>query len=106
MTEQERTEMPSFPYATYLNVLFPQLEKIYWGSCPPGVETPGRSLAMTITITAFEGSPDGGKGWARHTRVRWAREEEGQPYDARLVSFRPTKEHSHLPPHTCREHPP
>src|SRR5260221_14669693 len=28
MTQQERTETPSFPYATYLNVLFPQLEKI------------------------------------------------------------------------------
>src|SRR3982074_3305989 len=30
---------------------------------------------MTITITAFEGSPDGGKGLARDTRVRWALEE-------------------------------
>src|SRR6202163_3800344 len=28
MTEQERAETPPFPYATYLNVLFPQLEKI------------------------------------------------------------------------------
>lgn len=28
---------------------------------------------MTITITAFERSPDGGKGLARDTRVRWAR---------------------------------
>jgi hypothetical protein len=27
---------------------------------------------MTIIITAFERSPDGGKGLARHTRVRWA----------------------------------
>src|SRR5205807_1877088 len=27
---------------------------------------------MTITITAFERSPDGGKGLARDTRVRWA----------------------------------
>jgi hypothetical protein len=26
---------------------------------------------MTITITAFERSPDGGKGLARDTRVRW-----------------------------------
>ena len=34
---------------------------------------------MTITITAFERSPDGGKGLARDTRVRWAREEVGQP---------------------------
>ena len=30
---------------------------------------------MTITITAFEQSPDGGKGLARDTRVRWALEE-------------------------------
>jgi glutathione S-transferase len=35
---------------------------------------------MTITITAFERSPDGGKGLARDTRVRWALEEVGQPY--------------------------
>ena len=28
---------------------------------------------MTITITAFERSPDGGKGLARDTRVRDAR---------------------------------
>ena len=35
---------------------------------------------MTITITAFESSPDGGKGLARDTRVRWALEEVGQPY--------------------------
>lgn len=42
---------------------------------------------MTITITAFERSPDGGKGLARDTRVRWALEEVGQPYDVRYVSF-------------------
>ena len=42
---------------------------------------------MTITITAFERSPDGGKGLARDTRVRWALEEVGQPYDVRLLSF-------------------
>ena len=42
---------------------------------------------MTITITAFERSPDGGKGLARDTRVRWALEEVGQPYEVRLVSF-------------------
>jgi glutathione S-transferase len=34
---------------------------------------------MTIVITAFERSPDGGKGLARDTRVRWALEELGQP---------------------------
>jgi glutathione S-transferase len=32
------------------------------------------SLAMSIIITAFEHSPDGGKGLARDTRVRWALE--------------------------------
>ena len=42
---------------------------------------------MAITITAFEHSPDGGKGLARDTRVRWALEEVGQPYEVRLVSF-------------------
>src|SRR5712664_3424962 len=47
-----------------------------------------RSLTMTITITAFERSPDGGKGLARDTRVRWALEEVGLPYEVRLVSFR------------------
>ena len=41
---------------------------------------------MTITITAFERSPDGGKGLARDTRVRWALEEVGQPYEVRFVS--------------------
>src|SRR5687768_14849667 len=51
---------------------------------------------MTITITAFERSPDGGKGLARDTRVRWALEEAGQPYELRLVSFRAMKEPAHL----------
>jgi glutathione S-transferase len=51
---------------------------------------------MTITITAFERSPDGGKGLARDTRVRWALEEAGQPYDVRLVSFAAMKEPAHL----------
>ncbi len=40
---------------------------------------------MAITITAFECSPDRGKGFARDTRVRWALEEVGQPYGVRLV---------------------
>jgi len=51
---------------------------------------------MTIVITAFERSPDGGKGLARDTRVRWALEEAGQPYEVRLVSFRAMKEPAHL----------
>src|ERR1700733_6706280 len=51
---------------------------------------------MTIVITAFERSPDGGRGVARDTRVRWALEEVGQPYEVRLVSFRAKKEPAHL----------
>ena len=51
---------------------------------------------MTIVITAFERSPDGGKGLARDTRVRWALEEVGQPYEVRLVSFRTKTEPAHL----------
>ena len=51
---------------------------------------------MTITITAFERSPDGGKGLARDTRVRWALEEVGQPYEVRPVSFKAMKEPAHL----------
>jgi glutathione S-transferase len=54
---------------------------------------------MTITITAFERSPDGGKGLARDTRVRWALEEAGQPYEVRLVSFKAMKEPAHLALH-------
>ena len=54
---------------------------------------------MTITITAFERSPDGGKGLARDTRVRWALEEVRQPYAVRLVSFRALKERAHLALH-------
>jgi glutathione S-transferase len=54
---------------------------------------------MTITITAFERAPDGGKGLARDTRVRWALEEVGQPYEVRLVSFRAMKEPAHLALH-------
>lgn len=54
---------------------------------------------MTITITAFERSPDGGRGLARDTRVRWALEEAGQPYDVRLVSFAAMKEPAHLALH-------
>ena len=51
---------------------------------------------MTIVITAFERSPDGGKGLARDTRVRWALEEVGLPYEVRLVSFEAKKEQPHL----------
>ena len=54
---------------------------------------------MTITITAFERSPDGGRGLARDMRVRWALEEAGQPYAVRLVSFSAMKEPAHLARH-------
>jgi glutathione S-transferase len=51
---------------------------------------------MIPTITAFERSPDRGRGLARDMRVRWAFEEVGQPYDVRLVSFGEMKEPAHL----------
>lgn len=50
---------------------------------------------MVPTITAFERSPDGGKGLSRDTRVRWALEEVGQTYDVRLVSFPALKQPAH-----------
>jgi glutathione S-transferase len=50
---------------------------------------------MTPIITAFERSPDGGKGLARDMRVRWALEEVGQPYEVRLISFGAMKEPAH-----------
>ena len=56
-------------------------------------------MTMTITITAFERSPDGGKGLARDTRVRWALEEAGLPYEVRPVSFGAMKEPAHLALH-------
>jgi glutathione S-transferase len=50
---------------------------------------------MTITITAFQRSPDRGRGLARDMRVRWALEEVGQPYNVRLLSFSAMKEPAH-----------
>jgi len=50
---------------------------------------------MIPTITAFESSPDGGKGLARDMPVRWALEEAGQPYEVHLVSFAEMKEPAH-----------
>lgn len=50
----------------------------------------------TPTITAFERSPDRGRGLARDMRVRWALEEVGQPYDVRLLSFEAMKQPAHL----------
>lgn len=51
---------------------------------------------MQPIITAFERSPDRGRGLARDTRVRWALEEVNQPYDVRLMSFAALKEPAHL----------
>ncbi len=53
----------------------------------------------TITITAFEKSPDRGRGLARDMRIRWALEEVGQTYNVRLVSFAALKEPGHLALH-------
>jgi glutathione S-transferase len=50
---------------------------------------------MTPIITAFERSPDGGKGLVRDMPVRWALEEVRQPYDVRLISFSEMKESAH-----------
>jgi len=49
-----------------------------------------------ITITAFDHSPDGGKGLARDTRVRWALEEVGLPYQVRGVTFEALKQPAHM----------
>jgi glutathione S-transferase len=54
---------------------------------------------MIPTITAFEASPDRGRGLARDMRVRWALEEVGQPYNVRLVSFAEMKQPAHLALH-------
>ena len=54
---------------------------------------------MPPTITAFESSPDRGRGLARDMTVRWALEEVGQPYDVRLVSFQAMKQPPHLALH-------
>lgn len=54
---------------------------------------------MMPTITAFEQSPDRGRGLARDMPVRWALEEVGQPYQVRLLSFAAMKEPAHLSLH-------
>ena len=50
---------------------------------------------MTITITAFERSPDRGRGLARDMRVRWALEEVALNYEARLLPFDKMKGPAH-----------
>ena len=56
-------------------------------------------MTTNPTITACQRSPDGGRGLARDTRVRWALEEVGQPYDVRLVTFEAMKQPAHLALH-------
>jgi glutathione S-transferase len=63
------------------------------GACAFGPIT--GSVAMMPTISAFERSPDRGKGLARDMHVRWALEEVGQPYAVRLLSFEAMKEPAH-----------
>jgi glutathione S-transferase len=60
---------------------------------------PTGGMRMTPTITAFEHSPDRGRGLARDIRIRWALEEVGQPYDVRLLSFEAMKQPAHLARH-------
>ncbi len=54
---------------------------------------------MDPTITAFQHSPDRGRGLARDMRVRWALEETGQRYDVRLVGFPEMKQPAHMARH-------
>ncbi len=60
---------------------------------------------MKPTITAFEHSPDRGRGLARDMRVRWALEEAGVAYDVRLVSFAAMKEPAHRALHPFAQIP-
>jgi len=52
-----------------------------------------------VPLRSHGRSPDGGKGLARDTRVRWALEEVGQPHVVRHVSFGAMKEAGHLALH-------
>jgi glutathione S-transferase len=54
---------------------------------------------MSIIITVFDRSPDGGRGLARDTRVRWALEEVRQSYDVRPVAMSAMKQAEHLGRH-------
>ncbi|HEX8785792.1 MAG TPA: glutathione S-transferase family protein [Telluria sp.] len=52
-------------------------------------------MPVKPTLTAFERSPDRGRGLARDMRVRWALEEVGQAYAVRLLSFEALKAPAH-----------
>jgi glutathione S-transferase len=88
-----------FPSETWNGIVFNLGESALTACQPAADDFRQEELAMTITITAFERSPDGGKGLARDTRLRWALEEVDQPYEVRLVSFRAMKEPAHLALH-------
>jgi glutathione S-transferase len=49
----------------------------------------------TPIITAYNWSPDRGRGLVRDMRVRWALEEVGRPYDVRYLSWGQQKEPAH-----------
>lgn len=42
---------------------------------------------MNPIVSIFKNPPDGGRGYHRDTRVRWALEEVGQPYTLRYLTF-------------------
>ncbi|MCD1267142.1 glutathione S-transferase [Shinella sumterensis] len=42
---------------------------------------------MSPIVSVFKNPPDGGRGFHRDIRVRWAIEEVGQPYQLRLLTF-------------------
>ncbi|NTF34457.1 glutathione S-transferase family protein [Rhizobium skierniewicense] len=42
---------------------------------------------MKPIVSMFKNPPDGGRGFHRDIRVRWALEEVGQPYQVRLLTF-------------------
>ena len=50
-------------------------------------------------VTAYDWSPDRGRGLVRDMRVRWALEEVGQPYDVRYLSWGQQKEPAHRARH-------
>jgi glutathione S-transferase len=44
-------------------------------------------IDMYPIVSVFKNPPDGGRGFHRDMRVRWALEEVGRPYQLRLLSF-------------------
>lgn len=59
---------------------------------------------MKPILTAFETSPDRGRGLARDMRVRWVLEEVKQPCNVRLMSFDALKQSEHIS-HARRQRP-